>query len=298
MSRATGITTTSSGGFVRPPTGVVATGDVTTVSFDIKNSTGGTISGGNQVFVGYTLSGGGEDFPENFNTAALGPDGTVQRASFTTGAAPALADGIFLIIDNLPADISVTAVRYGETATYADGDTAGWVWDGADGNSSSSEAPDPAEGTADVGLNLAVAATGARDSDGVAALGLGLALAGTGARDSDGVAALGLGLAVATSGAQPASGMVALALNLAVAASGARPASGSAALGLGLAPAAAGGRPARGSATLGLNLAVAASGSNGQSGRPVTPWPFPQNPVSTYPWTPRPVRSFQEVDQP
>jgi hypothetical protein len=139
-------------------------------------------------------------------------------------------------------------------------------------------ADDPAEGSAAVGLDLAVAATGSRPSQGAAAA--------------------DLGLAVAAAGSSPHGGSVALSLDLAVASAGARAAGGAAALGLGLAPAATGLRPSLGAAALGLNLAVSASGSNGQSGRPVTPWPGTVAPVSSYPWTPRPVRSFQEVDHP
>ena len=137
---------------------------------------------------------------------------------------------------------------------------------------------DPAEGSAALGLDLALAATGARDSGGVAALGLALAVAGSGSISAEGVAAAGLGLTVAAAGARPASGSVALSLGLSVASTGARDSGGVAALGLG--------------------LAVSATGSNGQTGRPVKPWPGTVVPVSSYPWTPRPVRSFQEVDHP
>jgi hypothetical protein len=101
-------------------------------------------------------------------------------------------------------------------------------------------APEPAEGTADVGLGLAVAGTGGRASRAAAALGVGLAVSGAGARDSEGAAGVGLALAVSATGARPARGTVTIDLGLAIAAAGAR--------------------AARGSAALGLNLAVAASG--------------------------------------
>lgn len=177
-------------------------------------------------------------------------------------------------------------------------------------------------GVAAVGLGMAVAATGARSAGGVAAAGLGMAVAATGSRSAGGAAALGLDLAVAASGARtaegaaavslgltvsatgqapattPAEGSVALSLDLAVSTSGARSAGGSAGLGLDLAVAASGARTAGGSAALGLDLDVSATGSNGQSGRPVKPWLGTVVPVSSYPWTLRPVRSFQEVDQP
>jgi len=157
---------------------------------------------------------------------------------------------------------------------------------------------DPAEGTAATTIDLAVSGTGARASAGAGALGLGLAVAATGARASSAVAALGLGLAPAATGARPSLGSVALSLNLDVSGSGLRAASGTAALGLNLAVSATGVRPYSGEVALGLNLAVSATGSNGQSGRPVKPWPGTVVPVSSYPWTPRPVRSFQEVNQP
>lgn len=144
MPRTTGIKTTG-GGFIWTPPGAVAPGDLAKVSFYIKNSTGATIAGGKQVFIGYTLSAGGPNFPgDSFNTAALGVDGNVQRASYTTAAAPALATGVFMLIDSLPADIDITAVMFEVGSTlnpYGDGDTSGWVWDGASGNSSSQEAP-------------------------------------------------------------------------------------------------------------------------------------------------------------
>jgi hypothetical protein len=150
----------------------------------------------------------------------------------------------------------------------------------------------PNEGSADVGLGLAVAATGARDSEGAAALGLGLAVAATGARDSESAATLGLGLAVAASGSAPHGGSAALTLNLALAGAGERDSLGSAALGLGLALAGSGFRESLGSAALTLNLALAATGSNGDIGCPVPPYPFSPRAGITLPWTPRAVRSF------
>ncbi len=105
---------------------------------------------------------------------------------------------------------------------------------------------------------------------------------------AEGSAALGLGLVVAAAGARASRAEASLGVDLAVVAAGARPAHGAAALGLDLVVAAAGIRPSGGAAALGLSLAVAARGSNGDAGRP----------VATYPWTPRPVRSFSEVVEP
>lgn len=119
-------------------------------------------------------------------------------------------------------------------------------------------------------------------AEGAAALGLDLAVAATGARNSEGAAPLGLSLAVAAIGSSPHGGSVALTLGMAVAGAGERDSVGATALGLNLAVAAAGERASAGSAALGLNLALAGEGSNGDVGCP----------VPAFPWTPRAVRSF------
>jgi hypothetical protein len=134
--------------------------------------------------------------------------------------------------------------------------------------------------------------------EGQAALGLGLAVVATGAAEHDGAAALGLGLAVAAQGAAQHAGTVALSLGLAVAGSGARDSLGAAALGLGLHVVGAGHRDSLGATALGLNLAVAARGLNGNSGRSVHPFPYGPRAGSSFPWTPRPVKSFEEVTEP
>lgn len=141
-----------------------------------------------------------------------------------------------------------------------------------------------------------VFSTGDDPAEGVAALGLDLAVAATGQADRAGVAAADLGLAVAASGSAPAQGVVALGLGLALDTTGKRASQGAAGVGLGLGIAATGvsGR-SQGQLALGLNLAVSARGSNGDSGRPVKPWPFDQEPLSNFPWEPRAVKSFQEV---
>lgn len=202
---------------------------------------------------------------------------------------------------NLPADVyrvTVVATRYratsgffaGGSVTRGDITAIGGRFTGGDAAPGSTSTAaylvdidgEPvsasAEGTADVGLNLAVGVIGARASRGVAALGIDLAPLVAGARVSHGVAALGLQLSPSVTGAHDSEGALALGLNLAVAA--------------------AGRRASRGAVALGINLAVSVSGSNGSIGRPVASWPFPQHGVSSYPWTPRPVRSFSEVPEP
>jgi hypothetical protein len=192
--------------------------------------------------------------------------------------------------------------------------------------------PGPAEGTAAVGLGLAVSATGANDREGSAALGLGLAVAATGAADREGTAALGLNLAVAASGATDREGVAALGLGLAVAATGANDREGSAALGLGLAvsatgsapsvtpasgtvalgldlsPSATGERGSSGSAALGLGLAPVAAGARGASGEVALGLGLEVSatgsngdtgrPVTPWPWTPRPVSSYPWTPRP
>lgn len=151
---------------------------------------------------------------------------------------------------------------------------------------------DPAEGTAALGLDLAVAASGGADAEGAAAVGLGLAVAATGSTDAEGQGALGFGLAVAASGSAPNQGVVALTLGLDPDTTGERASQGVAALGLNLEMAATGERDALGSVALGLNLAVAATGSNGDVGCPIEPFPFTPSLLDGYPWADRPVKSF------
>lgn len=140
--------------------------------------------------------------------------------------------------------------------------------------------------------------SGDTPAQGQAALGLGLAVAAAGSADHQGTTDTGLALAVAASGAARHEGAVALSLGLGVAASGARDSIGAAALGLGLDVAAAGHRLSLGAAALGLRLAVATQGRNGQSGRPVSSFPWAPHSGSGFPWAPRAVKSFQEVTEP
>jgi hypothetical protein len=139
--------------------------------------------------------------------------------------------------------------------------------------------------------------SGDTPAEGQAALGLGLAVTSTGAAPAEGSAGVGIGLAVASAGAARAEGVVALSLGLGVTSTGARESLGAAALGLGLAVVSAGHRASLGATALGLNLAVAARGLNGTSGRAVRPFPYAPRSGSGYPWTPRPVKSFEEVTE-
>lgn len=220
--RSTGVRL-STGSYLTTPIAACAPGDVFTVSFYGHNGSA-FFEFGKTVYISYTRSAGGDVFPETFNFA-LGDIGNVVRASFTTQPAPALATGIYLVWDAIGAGYGMTSLlleKTGALADYADGDTSGWAWDGADGNSTSSEqAALPAEGSAAFLLDLAPAAQGARTAAGAAGLSLGLGVDVDGARGSAGAAALALGLAPAAHGARASAGASALALHLALAAHGA-----------------------------------------------------------------------------
>jgi hypothetical protein len=141
--------------------------------------------------------------------------------------------------------------------------------------------------------------TGSAEAEGSVSADLALALAVTGRANHSAVADPGLGLAVAASGTTPAQGVVALGLGLAPVAGGQRASEGTVDAGLGLAVAGSGVSGAhQGQVAVTLGLAVSARGSNGDSGRPVRTWPFSQDDLESPPWTPRPVKSFQEVNTP
>lgn len=159
-------------------------------------------------------------------------------------------------------------------------------------------AVEPSEGTLAANLNLAPTLTGARASQGTLAGAVNLAPALTGARASAGALAGAVSLQTALAGARASQGTVAGAVNLAPALAGARASLGALGAGIALTPALAGARPSLGALAAGLNLTVSLTGTNGETGRPVAPFPFPPGPASGFPWTPRPVKSFQEVSHP
>lgn len=155
----------------------------------------------------------------------------------------------------------------------------------------------PPEGTAELGLDLAVAATGVVDSDGQAALELDLALAATGSINADGQAGAEIALSLASSGARESEGQADAGLVLTVASTGASDPLGVAALGLDLALTATGAHESDGQAALGIVFTVSASGAAGDIGCPVPPWPWTPEETASFPWSPSPVRSFSEVGQ-
>lgn len=137
--RTTGVRCTANG-YIQTPTAACSPGDVFTVSFYQHNGSA-SFQFNRTTYVAYTRSSGGDTFPETFLSAANNP-GDTTRASFTAAAAPALATGIYLLWDSLVPGLGMTGVlleKVGALDTYADGDTSGWVWDGTNGNSTSSE---------------------------------------------------------------------------------------------------------------------------------------------------------------
>lgn len=138
--RSTGVRT-SNAGFMQCATAACAPGDVFTASFYGHNGSASDFDFGHTVYVAYTRSSGGDTFPQT-QGFATGAVGTTARFSITANPAPALATGVYLLWDSLQAGYGMTGVlleKVGALDTYADGDTSGWVWDGANGNSTSSE---------------------------------------------------------------------------------------------------------------------------------------------------------------
>lgn len=132
--RTTGMTASGTG-FIQSPTAACAAGDQIVVSL---NASAGSVLGSKTVYAAFTRSAGGDDFSQTFSVTV---DTTVHRATFAA-TAPANATGVYLLLDGIVAGTTMAAVMYEPGAVdggYADGDTSGWVWDGTNGSSSSSE---------------------------------------------------------------------------------------------------------------------------------------------------------------
>jgi hypothetical protein len=148
-------------------------------------------------------------------------------------------------------------------------------------------------------LGLAAALTGARDSAGAIAAALNLQAALTGARASQGALAGALNLQAALTGTRASQGALSAGLGLSVTLSGERGSLGQLQAGLGLASSLTGARASLGVLAGSLHLAVSLTGTNEEEGRAVRPFPYPPRAGAGFPWTPRPVKSFEEeVGQP
>lgn len=140
MPRTTGNGYTA-GTFAQTPTGTPATaGQQYTGSFYIKE-TGGLGTAAATLYLAFTRSSGGDDFS---NTVAIGAIATNTPTRINiTATAPANATGCYLLYDGnnfVVRPCTITAVLLEQAAaldSYFDGDTTFAVWDGADGNSTS-----------------------------------------------------------------------------------------------------------------------------------------------------------------
>jgi hypothetical protein len=122
---------------------------------------------GHTVYISYTTSGHGEQFPETFLTTTL-VDGASGRMSAvaTIASIPADVTGIFLIIDSMPTGINITAVQFepgSSVGSYFDGSFPGCTWDGAADLSASTFNDTPVgpalsvwNGSAEVGATVSV----------------------------------------------------------------------------------------------------------------------------------------------
>lgn len=125
-------------GPLRSALATVAAGTVYTASGYVRSSA----SGSGQWFI--TWLDAGQNFIANSTGASTFPAGSVFRPSLTDTAPDGAAFARFAI---QPPDAASTAEMTAvlieassSLGSYADGETAGWKWDGADGLSTSSEA--------------------------------------------------------------------------------------------------------------------------------------------------------------
>lgn len=132
------------GTFLETPRSAATPGQVVTLSLYLRFPNAGLNVSGNSYVAWHRANGSDISFDTAGYTTVVNGVLRVVR----TGTAPAETASVSLIVDG-PAFSSQTCevtallveVAPG-TDTYADGDTAGWVWDGTAGLSPSSESPD------------------------------------------------------------------------------------------------------------------------------------------------------------
>jgi hypothetical protein len=141
MPRSTGMLLTGNG-FIQTPNGACTAGDIVTISFYVKNNSSFSLTG-RTVYIAFSRSTGGDDYSQSATLPTVAP-GDVVRFSYT-GTAPANATGVFVLVDAVNGT-SGTGIEFGSimaekvagpVGTYFDGDSTFAVWDGADGNSTS-----------------------------------------------------------------------------------------------------------------------------------------------------------------
>jgi hypothetical protein len=150
-------TRTAVGGFLRPtvarytagtfletPRSAVSPGDVVTLSLYIQFPTFALNSSGNTYIAWQRLDGSNISFDSAGYVTTLNNVTRLDR----TATAPAQAATVSLVLDGSnfasnPVDVTAMLVELvGTLDTYADGDSANWVWDGTAGLSPSRESPD------------------------------------------------------------------------------------------------------------------------------------------------------------
>lgn len=129
----------SANSYAQTPTGAASPG-VTYTGSMYANNAAGVAFNGKLFYVAFTRSAGGDDFSQT--TTVNVPTG-VSRISFSA-TAPALATGVYLILDTfnatLGSGVDLTACLLeatGSLDTYFDGNTSGASWDGTADDSTS-----------------------------------------------------------------------------------------------------------------------------------------------------------------
>ena len=153
---------------------------------------------------------------------------------------------------------------------------------------------DPAEGTASLGIELELAATGHTDRAGTADLPIAVELAATGHTDRAGATDIPIRLELAADGHAPHRGTASFTLDLGLAAAGARRSTGAATFGLAALLAAHGNAPepeppAQGEAHFTLDLALAATGGAAHRGTATFPLALQLDARSAFPPDPHPL---------
>lgn len=145
LSRTTGLHYSANGYAQSPAISGVGPGEVWTLSLEFQNNTGSSL--GTRAFYFVSVrSTGGDDFSQTANFALV-PGVTRLNVTKTT---PANTTGLYIVVDSFNATagsgVEITSCLFEKVATldaYFDGDSLNAVWDGTDGNSSSTYTDPP-----------------------------------------------------------------------------------------------------------------------------------------------------------
>jgi hypothetical protein len=259
---------TNSAGFVRGPEGAVTPGVPVTISVHIKPTNSGS---NGTMYAGWINSGGGEFGYDSSPYPVVG--GSFNRVEITK-TPPAEAVAVRMILDGVNFEFNpteFTAAMIGAADSYFDGDTAGAVWDGADGNSSSTldDAPPTPEGNGLATLALSASSDGEKRGSGAGAVSLVLTSASDGQKRGGGSGSVVLflgsssdGQKVVVSSADP------VLLQLTALSDGQKIGAGDGAVTLPLSASGTGEGPVSGSGVAVLGLSAVCDGSKVASGAP------------------------------